>query len=220
MFRFSVFCILTFIFGITPVCAKNDTPKLEIKFLDEEDAEEFLDDFAYLINDEFQNFPYLMAPQEKFNGAVLSRFLKPKTSRIMVGFIKDKPISYSISCGVADEGGFVMEKFQDKKLPLKQYYYVGYMVTNSEYRGKGYFRKLVKEHIRYARSKKYKYAVFLSVQREDDHPERPKDYLPHEVFWKKIKAVKMKDMEIELPWERSDTGEVENNILDVWRVTL
>lgn len=220
MFRFIIFSIITAIMSITPVFAKKGDVKLDVKFLDEDDAEDFLEDFAYLINDEFQSFPYLMTPQDRLNGEVIARFLKPKTSKLMIGYLKDKPISYAISCGLSDESGFVKDKFEEQNLPLKEYYFVGYLVTNEEYRGKGYFKQLVNAHIKYARSKKYKYAVFLSVQREEDHPSRPENYVSHEVFWKSIKATKMKDMQVEIPWERIDTGEVEKNTLDVWKVIL
>ena len=114
MFRFSIFFIITVIVSITPVFAKKGDVKLDVKFLDEDDAEDFLEDFAYLINDEFQAFPYLVAPQESLSGEVLLRFLQPKTSKLMIGYLKDKPISYAFSCGLADESGFVKDKFEKK----------------------------------------------------------------------------------------------------------
>lgn len=190
--------------------------ELDIKILHGNEAKPFLNDIAQMRIEMFREFPYLYDGSIEYERNYLEGYFSSPSSTIILGFSGKRLIAFSSSIALNDEMDEIKQPFIDQKLPLKDYFYIGEMMIQPEFRGKGLLRQFFDTQENYAKQNGYKHSVFMTVRRSDEHIERPEDYKDIAPIWRHFEYEILPNMQIDMPWQRVDTGKEEMNVLDVW----
>lgn len=97
---------------------------------------------------------------------------------------------------------------QDGGEDLASLYYFGESVLLPEYRGTGIGHRFFDERERVAAELGYAITTFCAVVRPMDHPLRPAQYRPHDLFWNKRGYQCRPDLECQYSW--LDLGQTED----------
>jgi GNAT superfamily N-acetyltransferase len=170
-----------------------------------EDLRTRLDDLGKLRIEIFRAWPYLYKGTIAYERQYLPRYAEAKTGTMIVAEDNGAIVGASTALGLDEEDDHVQQPFLDAKLDLKKIFYFGESVLLPQYRGHGIGVRFFEEREKAARGHGYKEACFCSVVRPDDHPARPKDYVPLDEFWKKRGYAKRPDLTATFTWR--DIGE-------------
>jgi GNAT superfamily N-acetyltransferase len=165
----------------------------------------WLDDLGKLRIEIFRAWPYLYKGTIAYERQYLPRYAEAKTGTMIVAEDDGAIVGASTALGLDEEDDHVQQPFLDAELDLKKIFYFGESVLLPQYRGQGIGVRFFEEREKAARGHGYKEACFCSVVRPDDHPARPKDYVPLDEFWKKRGYVKRPDLTATFTWR--DIGE-------------
>ncbi len=80
----------------------------------------------------------------------------------------------------------VKQPFLEAGYDLNEIFYFGESILLPQYRGTGLGHRFFDERENHARSfGSYKLTCFCAVNRPSDHPQKPVDYRPNDIFWAK-----------------------------------
>jgi len=164
-----------------------------------------LDDLAKLRIDVFRAWPYLYKGSMAYERQYLPRYAEAKTGTMIVAEDAGKIVGVSTALGLDEEDENVQKPFLAAKLDLKNIFYFGESVLLPAYRGQGVGVRFFEEREAVARGHGYTRAVFCAVVRPDDHPARPRNYVPLDTFWQKRGYRKQPKLIANFTWR--DIGE-------------
>lgn len=164
-----------------------------------------LDDLAKLRIEIFRAWPYLYKGSMAYERQYLPRYGEAKTGTMIVAEDGGRIVGASTALGLDEEDENVQKPFLAAKLDLKKIFYFGESVLLPAWRGQGIGVKFFEEREAAARGYGYARAVFCAVVRPDDHPARPKDYVPLDGFWRKRGYEKQPGLIANFTWR--DIGE-------------
>jgi GNAT superfamily N-acetyltransferase len=164
-----------------------------------------LDDLAKLRIEIFRAWPYLYKGSMAYERQYLPRYGEAKTGTMIVAENDGKIVGASTALGLDEEDENVQKPFLAAKMDLKKIFYFGESVLLPAWRGQGIGVKFFEEREAAARAYDYAKAVFCAVVRPDDHPARPKDYVPLDAFWQKRGYEKQPGLIANFTWR--DIGE-------------
>lgn len=104
---------------------------------------------------------------------------------------------------MAAEIGSVQQPFLDAGVDVSTIFYFGESVLERAYRGRGIGVAFFEA--REAQAEGYEMTAFCAVERPDDHPLRPKDYVPLHDFWRHRGYRPRPDLVCTMSWR--DIGE-------------
>jgi GNAT superfamily N-acetyltransferase len=181
---------------------------------------ERLDDLAKLRIEVFRAWPYLYKGNMAYERQYLPRYAEAKTGTLIVAQDDGKIIGASSALGLDEEDDYIQKPFLDAKMDLNKIFYFGESVVLPDYRGQGIGMRFFTEREAAARGHGYSQASFCSVVRPDDHPARPKDYLPLNNFWKRRGYNQRPDLVAKFSWrDIGERGESEKPMI-YWLKTL
>jgi GNAT superfamily N-acetyltransferase len=181
---------------------------------------ERLDDLAKLRIEVFRAWPYLYKGNMAYERQYLPRYAEAKTGTLIVAQDDGKIIGASSALGLDEEDDYIQKPFLDAKMDLNKIFYFGESVVLPDYRGQGIGMRFFTEREAAARGHGYSQASFCSVVRPDDHPARPKDYLPLNNFWKRRGYSQRPDLLAKFSWrDIGERGESEKPMI-YWLKTL
>jgi GNAT superfamily N-acetyltransferase len=178
---------------------------LTVTKLTGEDLRARLDDLAKLRIEIFRAWPYLYKGTLAYERQYLPRYAEAKTGTLIVAEEEGKIVGTSTALGLDEEDENVQQPFLDARLDLRGIFYFGESVLLPAYRGQGVGLRFFELREEAARGLGYGQACFCSVVRPDDHPARPKDYVPLDDFWKKRGYSKRPELVANFTWR--DIGE-------------
>jgi GNAT superfamily N-acetyltransferase len=114
-------------------------------------------------------------------------------------------VGVSTGLGLDEEYDYIQKPFLDAGMNPGGIFYFGESVLLPPYRGQGVGVRFFEEREAAARSHGYKQAVFCGVVRPEDHPARPRDYVPLDGFWTRRGYRKQPDLVAKFSWR--DIGE-------------
>jgi GNAT superfamily N-acetyltransferase len=178
---------------------------ITIRRLTGEDLRERLDDLAKLRLEIFRTWPYLYKGSMEYERQYLPRYAEAKTGTMLVAEDGDRIVGASTALGLDEEDENVQQPFLDAKMALSRIFYFGKSVLLPRYRGQGVGVRFFEQREEAARGHGYKKACFCAVARPDDHPARPRNYVPLDGFWKKRGFEKRPELVAKFSWR--DIGE-------------
>jgi GNAT superfamily N-acetyltransferase len=180
-----------------------------------------LDDLAKLRIEVFRAWPYLYKGTMAYERQYLPRYAEAKTGTLIVAQNDDgKIVGASTALGLDEEDDYIQKPFVDAGMDLKQIFYFGESVVLPDYRGQGIGMRFFQEREAAAKGYGYSQTSFCSVVRPDDHPARPKDYLPLNNFWKRRGYIQRPDLVAKFSWrDIGERGESEKPMI-YWLKTL
>jgi GNAT superfamily N-acetyltransferase len=178
---------------------------LRVVRLSGETLRERLDDLAKLRMEVFRAWPYLYKGTMAYERQYLPRYAEARTGTMIVAMDGGLIVGASTALGLDEEDDYIQKPLLTAKMDLKRIFYFGESVLLPPYRGQGVGGKFFEEREKAAREHGYDRTAFCAVVRPDDHPARPRDYVPLDGFWKKRGYRKHPELVANFSWR--DIGE-------------
>lgn len=106
--------------------------------------------------------------------------------------------------------------FAGTTFPLDEVYYVGELLFCPAYRNGGLGKKLLTQlELHILSLGRYRTLTCATVERPDDHPMRPRDYIPISRFLARIGFTMLTGVTTTFSWRETD-GEIRNHPMQFW----
>jgi GNAT superfamily N-acetyltransferase len=169
--------------------------------------ETVLTDLAQLRITVFREFPYLYEGNLDYEAKYLRSYAASTESVVVVVREGSNIVGASTAMPLSQHSDAVAPPLERAGYAASEIYYLGESVLLPAFRGRGVGHRFFDEREAAARRFGYRYTSFCAVVRPDDHPLRPKGYLPHDAFWQKRGYCKRPDIIAQFAW--LDLGERE-----------
>ncbi len=169
------------------------------------DIERHIDALAALRITVFRDWPYLYEGTREYEKRYLQTYLKCPRSLAVLVWDGENCVGASTVQPLSDAPADMQKPFIDAGMDLSSVDYFGESVLLRAYRGQGLGVKFFEYREAHARSLRLKTCAFCAVQRSDDDPRRPQDYVPNDAFWIKRGYRKEPELRTTLNWP--DVGE-------------
>ena len=156
----------------------------------------------------FRAFPYLYEGSRAYETKYLDVYLNCPRSLAILVWDRERCIGASTVLPLADAGTEAQAPFVAGGHDIGAIDYFGESVLLPEYRGHGLGVKFFELREAHAAQLGLKICAFCSVQRPDDHPAKPKDYVPNDAFWMRRGYRKVPEITTTFSWP--DIGETES----------
>ncbi|REA62307.1 GNAT family N-acetyltransferase [Dyadobacter luteus] len=148
------------------------------------EIESVFDDLAALRIAVFHDFPYLYEGSVAYEKEYLKIYSNSKDAFLFAVYDGDKMVGATTCIPLTDETDEVKKPFIDAGSDVSKIFYFGESILLHEYRGLGLGHRFFDERESHAKSfDSYSLTCFCSVDRADNHPAKPTDYRPNDLFW-------------------------------------
>jgi GNAT superfamily N-acetyltransferase len=165
----------------------------------------------------FHDFPYLYEGSLDYEKEYLKIYSQAERSFLFAVYDGEKMVGATTCIPLSDETEEVRKPFETAGYDVRKIFYFGESILLKEYRGAGLGHRFFDEREAHAKSfGTYEIACFCAVEREDEHPLKPADYRPNDVFWNKRGYKKVPELQSTMRW--LDIGEAEETakIMTFW----
>ncbi len=179
-----------------------------------------LDALADLRCSVFRDWPYLYEGSRDYEAKYLQVYIDcPRALAILV-WDGARCIGASTVIPLSDAPTEMQQPFIDAGIDLSRVDYFGESVLLQPYRGRGLGVKFFDLREAHARALNLPVCAFCAVQRPDDHPLRPVDYVSNDAFWHRRGYRKAPELQTTLAWP--DIGETASTRkpMTFWQRTL
>lgn len=182
--------------------------ELRIQSLRGADIATEIDELAEVRIAVFRAFPYLYEGTREYEAKYLQTYIDCPRSLAILVWDGSHCVGASTVLPLADAGADAQAPFVAGGHDIAAIDYFGESVLLSEYRGHGIGVKFFELREAHAREHGLAVCAFCAVQRSDDHPARPADYVPNDRFWSKRGYAKAPEITTTFSWP--DIGETES----------
>jgi GNAT superfamily N-acetyltransferase len=170
------------------------------------DIESIFEDLAQLRITVFRDYPYLYEGTLEYERAYLQTYSNAERAFVFTVFDDEKLVGATTCIPLEDETWEVKKPFLEANLNIESIFYFGESILLKEYRGLGLGNRFFEERENHAkRFGTFDVVCFCAVQRENNHPLKPKDYRALDDFW--MKRGYKKQINLESSFEWLDIGE-------------
>ncbi len=177
---------------------------------------DYLEDAARLRISVFREFPYLYEGDADSEREYLGHYGECPRSVFVLAICDGKIAGVSTGLPLEEADEAFRGPFVKAGLSPAGWFYCGESVLDPVWRGKGIGHRFFDEREAHARELGLTKTCFCSVIRPADHPLRPADYRPNDIFWTKRGYVKRPDLCARLSWKQVDSEELVENELVFW----
>lgn len=182
----------------------------EIEIWNQDQINDQINSIAELRISVFRTFPYLYDGNLDYEKKYLQTYIQSSQSRMIVvkkqNGLKNQLVGISSCIPLMDETDEVKAPFIKNNFEINKIFYFGESILKSEYRGLGLGHLFFDEREKVALSSRQFYTTcFCAVQRPPNHPLRPNDYKPLDVFWRQRGYEKNENITSYFSWQ--DVGE-------------
>jgi GNAT superfamily N-acetyltransferase len=178
---------------------------LTLKRLSGEELVRYLPELAQLRIQVFRDFPYLYDGDLAYEEHYLQTYIQAPASVIVLAFDGDKVVGASTGIPLKYETDEVKQPFINARYDIDKVFYCGESVLISAYRGQGAGVAFFEHREAHAREiGGFDYSCFCGVQRPDNHPARPADFVPLDKFWRKRGYEKHPELNTTFSWKELD----------------
>lgn len=154
----------------------------------------------------FKDFPYLYDGSLEYEKKYLKTYINSPRSFLFAVFNGDQMVGATTCIPLSDETADVQTPFIERAFELNSIFYFGESILLKEYRGLGLGKRFFEEREKHAFSF-VETVCFCAVKRPENHPLRPVDYMPLDIFWQKRGFSKSDNLVSFFDWK--DIGEEE-----------
>ena len=144
-----------------------------------------LEDVARLRITVFREWPYLYDGDLEYEREYLNAYRNNPAAVLVGAFDGAELIGAATGTPMLDHANEFASAFQRLNWDLSQVFYCAESVLLNSYRGSGIGHRFFDLREEHARALGCSKVAFCAVQRPVDHPLRPTDYRPLDIFWKK-----------------------------------
>jgi len=178
---------------------------LKLERLSGDKLNQYIPALARLRIQVFRDWPYLYDGDLAYEEKYLKTYIEAPDSVIVLAFDGDKVVGASTGIPLKHETDEVKAPFIDAGYDVDKIFYCGESVLLPEYRGQGAgvaFFDHREEHAQEIGG--FDYSCFCGVQRPDNHPRRPDDYVPLDSFWRRRGYEKYPELNTTFSWKELD----------------
>jgi GNAT superfamily N-acetyltransferase len=181
---------------------------------------DILDDVATLRLDIFQEYPYLYRGLREDEFTYLVTYADAPDASVILAYHGHAAVGAVAGMPLIHEDAHMLDAFAGATFPLNEVYYVGELLFRPAYRNCGLGQKLLAQleiHIRSLGC--YRRLTCATVERPDDHPLRPCDYIPITRFLALTGFVRLHGVTTSFMWRETD-GVKRDHPMQFWIKTL
>jgi len=190
---------------------------LRLERLSGEKLNQYIPELARLRIQVFRDWPYLYDGDLAYEEKYLRTYIEAPNSVIVLAFDGDKVVGASTGIPLKHETDEVKAPFIDAGYDVEQIFYCGESVLISDYRGQGAGVAFFEHREAHAQEVgSFSFSCFCGVQRPQDHPRRPADYVPLDNFWRKRGYEKHDDLNTTFSWKELDEDQESPKPMTFW----
>ena len=166
---------------------------------------DILDDVATLRLEIFQEYPYLYQGRREDELTYLGTYSEAPDASIILAYHGQAVIGAVAGMPLIHEDARMLDAFAGTTFPFNKIYYVGELLFRPAYRNCGLGRKLLDQLESHIRSLgRYHRLTCATVERPDDHPLRPRDYIPITRFLARTDFARLPGVTTSFMWLETD----------------
>ena len=168
----------------------------------------------------FRDFPYLYEGSLTYEKNYLKIYTKHPDNLVFGVKDQGKLVGATTGMPLLFEAEEIKRPFIERNIPIEQVFYFGESILLPTYRGKGFGHQFFDVREEHALQKGYHITAFCSVVRSENHPLKPVDYRPNDVFWMK-RGYEKQSFTCKMNWlDLGQTKETEKELqfwMKVWK---
>ncbi len=199
-----------------------NTPLAIRRFTGAEPAlKDHLPDLARLRIRVFRDFPYLYDGTVEYEEKYLETYTKCPESLIVLVFDGESVVGATTGLPMDAETPEFQKPFLEQGYEPTRIFYCAESILLPAYRGQGVYPKFFAEREGHARALgRFDLCCFCCVQRSEDHPLKPADYVPLDRLWSKFGYVKHPELVTNYVWKDVDAAEETPKPMIFWLKSL
>ncbi len=166
----------------------------------------------------FRDWPYLYEGNLGYEHRYLASYTNAQGAVIVVARAGDRIVGAATGMALEDHADDFRTAMPD--LDARQVFYFAESVLLPRYRGQGAGHHFFDAREAQARAVGRRYAMFCAVDRPQDHPARPADYVPLDGFWRNRGYAPVAGAKASFSWRDVGTPKPTTKALQVWRKDL
>lgn len=178
---------------------------LRILELQGESIRAHLDDLADVRIAVFREWPYRYEGSHEYEARYLDVYLRSPRSYVALVYDGDRCIGATTAIPLSDAGAEAQQPFLEAGMSIDSIDYFGESVLLPAYRGRGLGVKFFELREAHAKRHGLSTCAFCAVERPQDHPAKPRDYVPNDEFWKRRGYQQVPQLRTTFSWP--DIGE-------------
>ncbi len=174
------------------------------------------DDVATLRLEIFREYPYLYQGRREDELEYLGTYAAAPDACVILAYDGDAVIGAVAGMPLIHENLQMIDAFAGTTFPLDEVYYVGELLFRPAYRNCGLGRKLLdrlESHI--CSLDRYRTLTCATVERPDDHPLRPRDYIAITKFLARTDFAQLTGVKTSFTWREID-GVKRDHLMQFW----
>lgn len=161
----------------------------------------------------FYDFPYLYEGLQEYEENYLQVYTKNPLSIAFGVFDGEQLIGATTGMPLSTQSKEIQQPFLERGTHISKIFYFGESILLPEYRGRGLGHLFFDVREKHALENGFTTTAFCSVVRPENHPLKPHDYRPNDIFWIKRGYTKQ-DFSCRMAWlDRNETQETEKELI-------
>ncbi len=185
-----------------------------------EEIKPYIPDLAALRIKIFRDFPYLYVGDLEYEKNYLKTYTDCKESILVIVRDGAQIVGASTAIPLRFEVPEFQKPFIDAAIPIEKIFYFGESLLLPQYRRSGIGYRFFHERETVARMSNYLVTAFCSVDRPDNHPRRPTDWVPLNDFWQRLGYIKHPELVAQISWKDLDETEQSPKPMVFWMKKL
>lgn len=170
------------------------------------EIESVFEDLAQLRIEVFHDYPYLYEGTLAYELEYLKTYANSEKGFLFAVYDQGQMVGATTAIPLKDETEEVQLPFIKEGFNLADIFYFGESILLKSYRGIGLGHRFFDEREIYAKANGFKITAFCSVDRGENHPLKPSEYRPNDIFWSKRGYIPQPHLVCEMSW--LDIGEI------------
>ncbi|MEY4685331.1 MAG: hypothetical protein RLZ25_1790 [Pseudomonadota bacterium] len=176
-----------------------------------------LKDLAQLRIEVFRAFPYLYDGSIEYEMSYLETYTACPESIVVLVLDGDRVVGATTGLPLDAETPEFQRPFIEAGYDPSRIFYCAESVLLPQYRGQGVYPKFFEEREGHARSMvRFDTCAFCCVERPDNHPLRPEDYVPLDRIWSRFGYVKHPELRTSYSWKDVDENQESDKPMVFW----
>jgi GNAT superfamily N-acetyltransferase len=194
----------------------EDTMEITEQLLTGTAITDALNDLATLRLDIFPEYPYLYQGRREDELTYLGTYSEAPDAGVILSYDGLTVIGAATGMPLIHEDAQMLDAFSGTTFPLGEVYYVGELLFRPAYRNCGLGRKLLERLESHIRSLgRYCRLTCATVERPEDHPLRPRDYIPITRFLARTGFTRLSGVTTHFIWRETD-GVKRDHLMQFW----
>lgn len=168
----------------------------------------------------FRDWPYLYDGDAAHEERYLATYATSPGAAVVAAFDGAEPVGMSTCQPMAEAAEPVQTAFRTQGLDPARFCYFGESVLLPQYRGQGAGVRFFEMREDHARRLGLRFATFCAVDRDENDPRKPKDYVPLRGFWRKRGYVPYPDLSCTFEWKEVGADRETPHRLSFWLKSL